>query len=649
MKKITNLVLFTFAGSALMAQTATEIPAVQYKADKGQMEWKNQTASKTSAVSYWSEDFAAGIPAGWTNECLDAIGNVNTAPGADWNYRGPSTSPANDTGSLGGYSSFDPIASPTAANGFVIFDSDFLDNAGIAGNFGNGIAPTPHTGVLTTDTIDLSAAAGQQLQLRFNSYARKFTADFLIVYSIDGGTTWTDTVDVYSALGVNNATATNATETFVMPAAMAGASNAMIRFVMTGPDAYYFWMLDDIEISDLPKHAVDWTPWQGAPEHDIIYNANGASPKYGRMTLKQVRSIEFDSNVLNKGSETQTNCKLDVEIWTGGSIVTTLSSPVAASMASGDTLNYNDLVTPAWTPTAEGAYTMVYKFVSDSINGVDYPYLTDTFYFLVSEDVMSLDFGTFSNSIGTDMSDIQAIGSQFDFLNDERLFSVDLRLSTVSEAGGFIEIEVYDTAGFDFSAATPGTNLAYGSYTLGSADPGTVINIPVQDANGNVPYMTAGSYVIVARMSNANGEVRIANDGTFNQPGVASIMYISGAQWYTGFNNSTTLESPWIHAITCPAATAAACMSVGIEEETELTGVKAYPNPTNGYINISMEEAGSYEMNVINMVGQTVISNEVEVVANGVERLDLSTLTPGVYFLNIVNGERVGTFKLTVQ
>jgi hypothetical protein len=191
--------------------------------------------------------------------------------------------------------------------------------------------------------------------------------------------------------------------------------------------------------------------------------------------------------------------------------------------------------------------------------------------------------------------------------------------------------------------------LAYGSYTLGSADPGTVINIPVQDANQNIPYLAAGSYVIVARMSNANGEVRIANDGTFNQPGVASIMYISGAQWYTGFSNSTTLESPWIHAITCPAATAAACMSVSIEEETELTGVAAYPNPTNGFINISMEEAGSYELNVINMVGQTVISNEVDVVANGVERLDLSTLTPGVYFLNIVNGERVGTFKLTVQ
>lgn len=648
MKKITNLVLFTFAGTALMAQTATELPATKFKADKGQRSWNQQAATKTSAVTYWSEDFAAGVPAGWTNECLDAIGNVNTTPGADWNYRGPSTSPANDTGSLGGYSSFDPIASPTAANGFVIFDSDFLDNAGIAGNFGNGIAPTPHTGVLTTDTIDLSAATGA-LQLSFSSYARKFTADFYVIFSADGGTTWTDTVDVYANLGINNATTTDAVETFVMPASMSGASNAMIRFVMTGPDGYYFWMLDDIAIVDLPAHAVDWTPWQGAPAHDIIYNAAGGSPKYGRMTLKQSRSIEFDSNVLNKGASDQTNCRLDVEIWTGGSIVTTLASPTVATLASGDTLTFVDLVTPSWTPTAEGNYTFVYKFVSDSINGVDYPYLTDTFAFLVSDSVMSLDFGTFSNSIGTDMSDIQAIGSQFDFLNDERLFSVDLRLSTISQAGGFIEIEVYDTAGFDFSAATPGTNLAYGSYTLGSADPGTVINIPVQDANQNIPYLAAGSYVIVARMSNANGEVRIANDGTFNQPGVASIMYISGAQWYTGFQNSTTLESPWIHAITCPAADAAACMSVSIEEETDLTGVAAYPNPTNDFINISMEEAGSYELNVINMVGQTVISNEVEVVANGVERLDLSTLTPGVYFLNIVNGERVGTFKLTVQ
>ena len=53
--------------------------------------------------------------------------------------------PNNVIGSKGAYAGTqDPIASPTAANGFMIFDSDYLDNDGVAGDFGSGNSPTPH-------------------------------------------------------------------------------------------------------------------------------------------------------------------------------------------------------------------------------------------------------------------------------------------------------------------------------------------------------------------------------------------------------------------------------------------------------------------------------------------------------------------------
>lgn len=652
MKKITNLVLFTLASGAMMAQSLPKLEPTPMKGDHGVSRHVNQTtASKQAGTTYWSEDFGSGIPAGWTNQVLDATGNVNTAAGAEWEYRGPSTTPDVSEGSRGGYASAgDPIVSTTAANGFVIFDSDFLDTDGTAGAFGTGVAPTPHTGVLTTDTIDLTAAAGNQIELLFTSYARKFTADFEITFSADGGLTWTDTVNVYENLGVNSSTANDSRVRYKLPASLAGSQYAMIRFLMGGSDAFYFWMMDDLSIEDLPSHIVNWTVYNGAPAHDWISNGDGGEPKYGITTLKQVRPVGFDSNVHNYGAAAQTNCKLEVEVWNGTTLLTTLSSNTVATLATGDTLTYNDLVTSTdFTASAEGTHTIVYKFSSDSINGVNYPYVTDTFTYYVTDSLMSQDFNVFSNSIGTDMSGIQAVASKFQLENDERLFSVDLRLSTVSQAGGFIEIEVYDTAGFDYSAATPGTNLAYGSYTLTSGDPGTTINIPVADANNGIPYLTTGAYFIVARMSNANGEVRIANDATFPQTGDNSLMYIGGAQWYSGFNNSTTLESPHIRAIFCPAASAAMCMQVGIEEETALTGVSAYPNPTNGFVNVSFAEQGSYDMSIINMVGQTVISNSVKATAGSVERVDLTSLTPGVYFLNIKSGEKVGTYKLTVQ
>ena len=107
----------------------------------------------------WSETFANVIPAGWsTSGTANGTSNTN----AVWVYRGPLTTPSNAIGSRGAYAGPVgtgqlPILSPTASNGFVIFDSDFLDNNGIANNFcGTGaLACTPHNSTLTTSSINL--------------------------------------------------------------------------------------------------------------------------------------------------------------------------------------------------------------------------------------------------------------------------------------------------------------------------------------------------------------------------------------------------------------------------------------------------------------------------------------------------------------
>ena len=81
-----------------------------------------------SATPFWTENFSNGIPATWTN---------STAP---WVYRGSTTTPNQNTGSQGAYSGNGaPISSATPNNGFIIFDSDYYDNNGTPGNFGNGL------------------------------------------------------------------------------------------------------------------------------------------------------------------------------------------------------------------------------------------------------------------------------------------------------------------------------------------------------------------------------------------------------------------------------------------------------------------------------------------------------------------------------
>ena len=72
----------------------------------------------------WFEDFANGIPSDWTSTETSGI--------ASWEYRGPNTTPGVDVGSRGSCVApgtvGQPIVSPSAANGFVIFDSNWWDN-----------------------------------------------------------------------------------------------------------------------------------------------------------------------------------------------------------------------------------------------------------------------------------------------------------------------------------------------------------------------------------------------------------------------------------------------------------------------------------------------------------------------------------------
>jgi len=206
-----------------------------------------------SAAPFWTEDFSGGIPTTWEN--------INTP----WVYRGPGTSPGVNTGSQGAYAGTNgPISSPTAANGFMIFDSDYYDNGGTQGAFGtgiypcngiNGAPPIGHVGTLTTDVIDCSMYS--DISMFFNSFYREYTGIAKIAFSIDGGITFTDTVEVHPDIDVNERTENDYQVMVRMPFNIAGNANVKIQFIYDGTilynsnyNGYYFWMIDDIELME---------------------------------------------------------------------------------------------------------------------------------------------------------------------------------------------------------------------------------------------------------------------------------------------------------------------------------------------------------------------------------------------------------------
>ncbi|KAB2810310.1 T9SS type A sorting domain-containing protein [Phaeocystidibacter luteus] len=666
MKKITLSLL----GLAMCATSYGQADQNQLPAQKKQYELetvqfqapRTHQSSGTEAV-YWSEDFANGIPATWTNQGFD--GGLQPMAAAQWEYRGPGTTPGVGTGSRGAFAAAnDPIQSATRTNGFVIFDSGWLDNNGSSATVGQGVAPAPHVGTLTTDTIDLTGH--QYIMLELNSYARVFFANMQIAMSPDGGVTWPDTITAYSdaTLGVNGASPNVDNLQYNISAELGNSANAMIRFIFDGRpgnangNGYYFWCLDDISILDLPNHSVRFVEnTDGAPAHDIIYNNDGLSSKHGIMPLKQNRPISFDANIYNFGSQPQTNLRLQIDILDDNdNVVQTLSSQ-SVTLQPDSIADYNVMNTAAWTATTTGNYRVVYSALSDSVTGADIP--RDTFQIFVTDSLMSTDFNTFDNRFGTDDigPDGSAIASRFDLVQGERIFGADIWLSNTTVAGGVVEVTIMDTTGFTFTNGFPGQPLAYVQHTVTAQDVANrVIRVQLRDASG-LPITldatnTGAYYVVVTMFSNADANpINLRNSTHFSQPSRSSIMYytISAPRWYTGFEGSLDLNAPHIRVITCALSDPAGC-AVSVEEIDLSNEIKLYPNPADEYVNMEFGDvSGEFDLRIVDMQGRTITTKSELAVPGTSVPVDVSMLTPGVYILSVEKDDSVSSFRLTVE
>lgn len=651
MKNFTPALSLMLLGATAFGQQPVVGKAALQKSAEGTTVYTTRYTHDSPETPIWSDNFSNGLT-NWTNAGIN--GSFQPDANAQWELRTATSTPTNATGSRGAYATAnDPIVSPTAANGFVIFDSDFKDNAGVAGAFGTGISPTPHAGFLTSPVIDLSA--NSFVELKFNSYFRKFQGDALVVFSTDG-TTWGDTLNVHSNIGVNASTPADEVVTINVSNQIGGSSTAQFRFVFDGissGDGYYFWMIDDVEINALPTDQMYFTDWNGAPAHDIIM---GDHPKTGHTTLKQPLDVTFDANVYNYGSNAQTNVVLTMDIVnSAGTVVfTTTSTSSTASLGMLDTANYNVMNTysAAWTPTAVDNYSVVYKAVSGQ------SMVTDTFYLFVTDSLIGQDFSRGSNTIGTaQLGNGGKMASRFDITNDERLFAGWVRISSTTTAGSSLEFEVYDTTSFfDLLNGNTAFPVAYATATISSSDiTNGFVRMDFTSSNGGNPiYLDDRSYFMVVTMdasgAGTSGQLRVWNDATYPAIAGTKFMYVASAStWYSGYSNSTTFNIPWLRVITCPASNAAACMQIGIEEVSSLN-VGVYPNPAAEYINLSFVDAeGDFNVSVTNVAGAVVMSDVITATNGSDVRMNMSSLTPGVYFMNVSQGNKVNTFKLTIQ
>ena len=270
---------------------------------------------------------------------------------------------ANASSPAGEFSTALPaLASPTAANGWAIFDCD-LYNTPVS----NGVEDV--TGSMSTPSINCSALTS--VIVEWSQYFRYccFSASPLTLeVSTDGGTNWT----VFPANGnftpSANSLSANPLNTRVdISCAAAGQSNVLVRWGYNTAAAagysHYFWGIDDIQIFD--NSSVN--------DLEILQVTNGDVFNIWeyRVTPLEQRVYAADGGLLagviyrNNGSADQTNTSINIDILdAAGTVVGNAVSAPFTMEAFGNTpecpsfLSDTLYIQTGWEPSVIGTYTI---------------------------------------------------------------------------------------------------------------------------------------------------------------------------------------------------------------------------------------------------------------------------------------------------
>ena len=625
------------------------------KKAKTNLELNSNKFTASTLLPIWSEDFANGIPTTWEN---------STVP---WVYRGTSTSPNNQVGGQGAYSGIsnspstnNPISSPTASNGFLIFDSDYFDNNGVAGAFGTGIYPTPHNGELLTDMIDLSSYS--DVTLKMNSYFRTYAGQAFIDFYVSG--VFQERLQVHTNLAVNESSSIDEVILSRIPFSVVGNSDVQMSFVFEGStnsnngfSGYYFWQMDDLELIETPLNMIeiedvvvggfwlDYANYTGSGLNTIIGLDYTVTPTSQLANHPYV----IEGVLRNSGANDQLST-LKYEVYGAAGSYSGASIPTNVN-ANSATNTMDSMVVAANPPLSPvvGAYGVSIWAESDSSGVITNTSDTVIKGIEISDYIYAKDNGTDINGdpagnwIVGGPEDQWHFTTRFEMYADEQLTSLRVYISDESVAGAEIKAVVYelDTT---ISNADGGVILLNESdnYTITTQDLGAWVDIlfdsPVDLYNGyayevgiaGFVHPTDSAFIGTSGQSMYDGEHSLFDEFGLNPNDAAN----QGVPtWYY------LTRTPMVRMNFDPS-------SVSAVSDMKKTSFTTYPNPTNGIFIIELGEVAKYDVRVNNVLGQTVLST----VTNGINTtIDLSAFDKGIYTVELKDENAIYTEKVIIE
>lgn len=556
---------------------------------------KPATAAEKATI-LWEDDFSTA--GNWT------ISNTGLNP-AGWEF---STDPAAIP-----VSALAPMASTTAANGFLFVNSDANNGADFDG-----------FDIITTATnatpIDLTGQPYVKLKYQHNFRWWHDTRGVRV--SPDNGATWVDfEMSNETSYSLPNQNSENPEVTSIDISAVAGgASQVLVQFYYDDNDYWgWYWAVDDVSIEVLEDFDLTFvSPYWGA------VGAWGERLAYFNVPTAQIAPVDFSGGVKNSGAQIQN----DITVTATVGAFTSTSAPGSIAQGVTDTLD----CAAQWTPAA-GVNTVNMSTTSGQTDAFTAdnalaPITVNVGGYVYSRDNGVAENGTFNGGEGFEAGNI------YDIYTAATLQAIDVHINGVAEPGAEIFAKVYsiDPATGEFVYANESA-----PYVLTDADLDADLTLPLlteQSLNAGEPYL-----VVVGSFGDggATNDLVIATSGT--SPDNTSYYFdMTDQTWY--YTNGT----PMVRMNFDPA--------VGINEVAKNSVLSVFPNPANTTATVSFDVANGAEVsvNVTDLSGKVVYSNDLGSV-KGAQKVSLNTetLTSGVYMVNVTMNGAVSTKKLVVK
>ncbi len=444
-------------------------------------------------------DFANGLPTNWQTG-ITSVNNI-----AQWEYRGPNTTPNTNVGARGSCAGTAyPINSVTKANGFMIFDSNYWDDGDmVCGGLGSGVDPAPHNAWLMTNSVNLSSYPSVVLTFQ-QQYKHYQTTVTKVELSVNGGS-WIEVLSNTEAAQ----SPTTEWKTVNISAHAGGQSDVRLRFSFVG--VYYWWLLDDITIYT-PYNNDVMLNWSGYTTNPFGVGVTPYSDlQYDQYPSVMIPAFSFRGRGTNVGANQQTNVRLNTrvvrngttEVYNSNSVSQTLASNTAATM----------ILTPTYTtPATIGNYKIYYDILqseSDENPSND----RDSLDYSIAAYTYARDEGPMVDSYGS--TDIYTqwpyeIGNMFQIRTAGKICnSMQVAIAAGTQPGAQIRGIIYAE---NMETVVAQTNI----YTVNIADLNSVgqekivtLHFPSSVALTNGAY-----YMVMVSQLNASQVVKIARSGT---------------------------------------------------------------------------------------------------------------------------------------